>query len=126
MHVTVTFRNTEPTEALKQYATQKLQKLKKVLIKPEEAHVVYTVEKFRHHVELIVTANGERFVCNEESKDMYEAIDLALDRMENQVRRYKEKLRHHKGEPGVLGQTRDQEQMAEKLFAEREYEPTPV
>ncbi|MCK6526263.1 ribosome-associated translation inhibitor RaiA [Myxococcota bacterium] len=119
MHVTVTFRNAEPTEALKQYASQKLLKLKKVLIKPEEAHVIYSVEKFRHHVELIVSANGERFVCNEESKDMYEAVDLALGRIEVQLRRYKERVRQRKGEPGVAGQ-------AQEVVYEEEMEPTPV
>jgi len=107
MHVTVTFRNSEATEALKTYASQKLQKLKKVMIKPEEAHVTYTVEKFRHQVELIVHANGDRFVCKEESKDMYEAFDLAIDRMEQQLRKYKDRARQHKGEPGVAGQAVD-------------------
>ena len=98
MQVHVTFRNTEATDALKNYAVNKLQRVSRLLIKPEEAQVVLAVEKFRHTAEFVVNANGERFVSVEQSKDMYEAIDLALDRLENQLRRYKDRYRDHKGD----------------------------
>ncbi len=101
MQVHVTFRNAEATPALKNYATQKLQRVAKLVVKPEKAQVTLSVEKFRHTAELIVSGNGERFVSTEQSKDMYEAIDLAVDRLESQLRRYKEKFHSHKGDPAM-------------------------
>jgi len=45
MQVTVTFRQIEPTEPLRQYAADKLQRLSKHLQRPMGAHVILSVLK---------------------------------------------------------------------------------
>jgi len=93
MRISVTFRHTEPTEALKEYATAKLSKVKKYLEEPVEADVVLTVEKFRHIAEVNVKADGNVFNGTESGADMYSSIDLLADKMERQIKKHKTKAR---------------------------------
>ena len=99
MQVSVTFRNIEPTEALKTYATEKLEHVKKVVVKPIEAHVILSVEKFRHKAEVTIVASGETLVGEEQSDDMYKSIDKVMDKVTRQARRAKEKAHSHRRTP---------------------------
>jgi len=97
MQVTVIGRNIEATEALKQYATEKLVRLEKYL--PSTIQVVVTlsvVKKVHHIAEAIIKSNGLLIQASEETEEMYSAIDLLMAKLERRVRRYKEKLVAHK------------------------------
>lgn len=102
MNIHVTFRHMETTEALKEYAIEKVSKIKKYLDAPVDVHVVLSVEKFRHIAEVTFTINGFVVKGQEETEDMYAAIDMVMDKIERQVRRYKEKLKDKRssGSPG--------------------------
>lgn len=93
MDITVTFRHTEPMESLKAYAEEKVSKLKKYLDYPMEAHVVLTVEKFRHQADVTISVNGTRLKGVEETGDMYSAIDQVMDKIEKQIKRHLSKIR---------------------------------
>lgn len=93
MQVSVTFRNVESSEALKNYALKRLGKLKKYLDGPVEAHVVLGIEKFRHLADITLTSNSLKIKGKEETADMYSAIDLAMDKIEKQVKRLRNKPR---------------------------------
>jgi len=101
MQINVTFRHIEPSVPLKEYAEGKISRVKKYLEEPIEAHVVLKIEKFRHIAEVSIDANGMRVNGAEETDDMYSAIDLLADTLENQVRKGKEKVRRRK--PGGVG-----------------------
>jgi putative sigma-54 modulation protein len=97
MQVTVIGRNIEATEALKQYATEKLVRLEKYL--PSTIQVVVTlsvVKKVHHIAEAVIKSNGLLIQASEETEEMYSAIDLLMAKLERRVRRYKEKLVAHK------------------------------
>jgi putative sigma-54 modulation protein len=96
MQINVTFRHTESSAALKEYAEEKMSRIKKYLDEPIEAHVVLRVEKFRHIAEATVSANGQRINGMEETEDMYSSIDMVADKIETQVKRYKDKMRNRK------------------------------
>ena len=98
MDVTVTFRHTEPIESLKAYAEEKVSKIKKYLDSPMEAHIVLTVEKFRHQADVSLSMNGTRIKGVEETGDMYSAIDQVMDKIEKQVRRHLSKIRTRRSE----------------------------
>jgi len=98
MDITVTFRHMEATESLKAYAEEKLSKIKKYFDSPLEAHVVLTVEKFRHQADVTLNADGTRIKAVEETGDMYSAIDQVLDKIEKQVKRHKSKTKEYRGE----------------------------
>jgi putative sigma-54 modulation protein len=96
MQVSVTFRRMEPSEALKIYVQERTGKLTKYIDKPLESQVTLSVEKFRHIAEVIINANGVRIAGQEAHDDMYAAIDLVMDKIERQVKKYREKIRKHK------------------------------
>lgn len=98
MEVNFTFRKTEATEALKTHTYEKLTKLDKYLNKPINAHIIFNVEGFRHTVEITFNNNGVRYVGKGLSNDMYTSIDDAVDRIEKQLRKSKERRKGHKGE----------------------------
>ncbi len=96
MKIAVTFRNTEGEEWYKQYIGERLQKLKKYLDRPVEAHIVLSVEKFRNVTEINLTDNGLNVIAKEEAKDMQQSIDNAVEKIERQLKKHKEKIRGHK------------------------------
>ncbi len=93
MQVSVTFRNIEPSEALKNYVNDRLKKFNRYLDGPLEAHVVLGQEKFRYQADVTIDNNGRILKGREENADMYAAIDLVMDKIDMQMRRHREKLR---------------------------------
>jgi putative sigma-54 modulation protein len=100
MQTAVTFRNIEPSDALKSYVQERTARLVKYIDKPMESQVTLTVQRFRHIVEVIINANGIRIAGQESHDDMYAAIDLVMDKIERQVKKYKDRIRKHKPSPG--------------------------
>jgi putative sigma-54 modulation protein len=96
MKVSVTFRNTEGEEWQKEYIEERLKKLKKYIDNPMDVRVVLSVEKFRNVAEINIMATGININSKEEDKDMHLAIDNAVDKIERQVKKHKEKIRGHK------------------------------
>ena len=96
MKISVTFRNKEGENWHKEYIDQKLKKLEKYLDTPVEARVVLSVEKFRNVAEVNLMTNGQNMNAKEEAKDMYLAIDNAIEKIERQLKKRKERIRGHK------------------------------
>jgi len=96
MKISVTFRNREGENWHKDYIDQKLKKLEKYMDTPVEARVVLSVEKFRNVAEVNLMTNGQNLNAREESKDMYLAIDNAIEKIERQLKKRKERIRGHK------------------------------
>ena len=96
MQVTITGRHMEITQALRDYAEQKLKKVSRYSFKPMEATVRLAVEKYRHMAEIVLWVNGSRILAKEETDEMYQSIDLAIEKIEQRLRKYKEKLSQHK------------------------------
>jgi len=92
--VSVTFRHTQPTDALKRYVEEKLHRIGKYFYRPMEAHVVLAVDsKQRHIAEVTLQARRTLIHGREETPDLYSAIDLVLDKVQRQIRKYKTKMR---------------------------------
>ncbi len=125
MDITVTFRHTEPIESLKAYAEEKISKIRKYLDTPMEAHIVLSVEKFRHQADVTLSMNGTRIKGVEETGDMYSAIDQVMDKIEKQVKRHISKIRsrrpeNQRAEQGTMGE--EVEELAETPLDEQEIE----
>ena len=98
MQLSVTFRHMEGSDAIKEHARDKLEKIKKYFPDPIMAHVVLSTERgYQHCADVnIQLHNGLIIKANETTEDMYSSIDLVMAKIERQVRRYKEKIRGHK------------------------------
>ncbi|MFZ0611254.1 MAG: ribosome-associated translation inhibitor RaiA [Desulfobacterales bacterium] len=96
MQVSVTFKNLPPSEHLKTYVREKLDRFDRLLENPAEASVVLSVEKFRHIAEINITADRLNLIGKEEINDMYSAIDMVLDKLEKQLKKGKQKTRERR------------------------------
>jgi putative sigma-54 modulation protein len=93
VRVNITFRNTEATDALRNYATEKITHcLNKFIHQDVEVHTVLKVEKNTQVAEVTFHANGADFKCSQESESLYTSIDNLVDTMMQQLRKHKEKL----------------------------------
>jgi putative sigma-54 modulation protein len=125
MQITTTFRHMESSEALKTYAQEKLEKVQKYIDEPIVVQVFLTVEKIRHIAEITITAKGITIKASEETNDMYAALDAVVDKIERQLRRYKERIKEHK--PGnEIDQRRVKKSILTAESIEQRQEPVIV
>lgn len=93
VNVNITFRNTDGTDPLKSYTTEKVTHcLQKFVHHSVDAHVVLTVEKNRQIAEITFNSNGSHFVAKEETGDLYTSIDAVTNSIASQLRKHKDKL----------------------------------
>ncbi len=97
MKITFTFRHMDSSDALKEHTASKLERLSRFEDRELSIAVTFTTEKFHKSVEFQVTNASSTFVAGETRDDMYEAIDLAIDKLDRQLSRDKSKRKHHKG-----------------------------
>jgi putative sigma-54 modulation protein len=95
MAINVTFRQVEPNPTLRGYAIEKLSKLDKVINQTFDASVILSIEKYRHIAEVLLTAKGISVKAIEETDDLFSAIDLVVDKVEKQVKKFREKRKEH-------------------------------
>lgn len=95
MQISITFKKIDPSDSLKAYVQEKFDRLDKMLDNPAEAHVVLSVEKIRHIVEINLSCDGLRIHGKEASENMYASIDTLADKLKLQIKKNKEKLRRH-------------------------------
>ena len=105
MQMSVTFRHMDATDALKDYAQEKVDRIRKYFPDPIKAHVVLGCDRgYSHHADVVLTLHNGIVIAGEETtEDMYSSIDLVMAKIERQVRRYKEKIRSHKGGDSIHG-----------------------
>jgi len=99
MQVSITGRHVDLTEPLKAYVDDKLQHLKHSFDHVVDVHVVLSVEKFRQRCEVSMQASGINIHGTHETEDMYASIDGVVDKLNRQLKRYRAKLRRHRGDP---------------------------
>lgn len=98
MQVSVAFRHMDSSDSISEYATSKLKHVTDKYINGQDtdAQVVFSVEKFWHIANFTVIVNGLTVKAIERTENMYSSIDIAMDRLERQLKRYKERIRSHK------------------------------
>ena len=105
MQTSVTFKNLDPSESLRSYAREKLDRFDRFLDNPAVASVVLDVEKFRRIAEIKLTSDRINAVARAESEDMYSAIDVVLDKLEKQIKRNKQKTKKHRSSARGISKT---------------------
>lgn len=98
LETTFTFRNMDSTDALRDHVLDKMTKLDKYLFKSATAHIIFNVEGPRHVAEITLHIKGASYIGIGTSNDMYTSIDDAVDRLQRQMGRRKERAKNHKGE----------------------------
>ena len=93
MKLTVAGRKMEITEGIKDHLNDKLSKTIADLDKTADIHITLSVEKHRHFAEITLKTKGTTLHSHEETKDLYTSIDKALDKMEKQLRKHRDKAK---------------------------------
>ena len=97
MALNITFRNLDSSDAIRNYATDRVSRVKKYLESPFDANVVLSVEKFRHIADVTISFDGSTINGQEETEDLYSAIDMVMDKIERQVKKFRGKQIKRKG-----------------------------
>ena len=92
MKITITGRNIELTDGLKDAVNDRLSKLDKYFAQDTEVQVTLGVEKERQKVEVTIPVKGTLIRAEQVSSDMYVSIDLVEEIIERQLRKYKNKI----------------------------------
>ena len=95
MQLNVTGHHVVVTNALREYVVNKLEKIERHSDLVSDIHCILTVEKLRHKAEATVSVNGGKIYADATEEDMYAAIDGLVDKLDRQVKKYKEKLVDH-------------------------------
>jgi putative sigma-54 modulation protein len=96
MQISITFRHVDSNPEIKEYAKDKLQRLEKYVDAPLDVQAVFTQEKHRHRVEVILKADGLSVAGEEETADFFSSIDAVVDNLERQLKKQKRKIKKHK------------------------------
>ena len=95
MQIILTGHHVDITNPLREYVNSKMERLERHFDHVTDMHVVLSVEKLRHRAEATVHVSGNNLFADATEEDMYAAIDALVDKLDRQVRRYKEKLTDH-------------------------------
>ena len=102
MNISFTFRHIESSETIKEFTTEKLEKLTRYEDREMSVHAIYSMEKYHKTVEFQVHGAHGTFVASETRDEMFEAIDEAISKLDRQLSREKGKRTHHKGLQGSV------------------------
>lgn len=99
MNANVSFRHMESSSSLRDYAERKLDRVVDKYVQGKvDASVVMSVEKHWHIADFTLHIKNFTVKGKERSEDMYSSIDLALEKIEKQLRRHKDRLKDHQTE----------------------------
>lgn len=95
--------NIEVTESLKEYVEKKLSRIEKYFDNPPatELQVTLRVRKADHTIEVTMPLNGMMLRAEETNDDMYASIDLVVEKLERQIRKFKTKVNRKYENQGV-------------------------
>ena len=131
MKINITSRHEKLTEGLKNHIEDKIQRVERYLGKIKEAHVILNFEKSVHVCEVTLAAKSLKLSAKATSRDMYQSIDGALNRLEKQAHKQKDKRvdRRRSEEPSqinprlMLAPVRDE---AIKVVRSKKYAMKPM
>ena len=90
-------RHLDVTEEIKDYTNSRLEKAPKIFGRIHGLKAVYDMDGDDYRVEFIAyLVKGNTLVARAAARDIYAAIDAASDKLEAQLRHYKEKLNEHR------------------------------
>lgn len=92
MKVKITGRHLTVSSALKAYIQDRMDRLNRYGGRIGTAQVQLEVQKYRHIAEAQVLVNGKTIQGKTFTREMYQTIDLLLEKLERQVKKQKEKL----------------------------------
>lgn len=106
MNFTIRGENISVTEALREYIEKKVSKLERYFESPtnSEVHVNLKVYNDNQSIEVTIPMKSLLLRAEEQHADMYAAIDLVVEKLERQVRKYKTRINRKARQNGGVKQ----------------------
>ena len=95
MQLNVTGHHVTVSPALREYVNAKLKRIERHFDHVSDIHCILTVEKLQHKAEATIDLAGGKIHADSSASNMYAAIDALADKLDRQVRKFKEKLTDH-------------------------------
>lgn len=95
MQVQVRGKGVVVTEALRDYADRKVNKLTKHFAQLSGAMVTQTIQGKMHRVEVQLDGDGITLRGEDRGEDLYAAIDRVVDKLERQMQKYKDRRKRY-------------------------------
>ena len=108
MNLTISGHHLDLTAPIKDYVKEKLTRLERHCDHLLDGQVILSVEKDRQKAEATVHCSGATLHAECVHPDLYAAIDLLADKLDQQARRHKDKRRDHRASEVVHHQTAEQ------------------
>ncbi|MCX5749305.1 MAG: ribosome-associated translation inhibitor RaiA [Candidatus Saganbacteria bacterium] len=101
MQINISSKGTELSSALKDYAEKKLTKIEHFFHNIQKIEIELDVNKIKEETErqiakVTVWASGTKLHATESSDNMYASIDMIIDKIDQQIKKFKDKLIHEK------------------------------
>jgi putative sigma-54 modulation protein len=93
----ITGRHMDVTPALKRYIRSRFERLERYDVPLDRLEVVLSVTKLQHTAEVVCSIKGKRLQAKTSTREMYATVDQLADRLDGQIRKYKERRVEHKG-----------------------------
>lgn len=100
MNTIVKARHMDVTDAMRQHIESKLSKLPRYYDRIVSMEATLDIQADQSLVEIIVKARRRHtFVASHRMQDMYACVDRCLDKITEQIRRHKDKVRDRQASP---------------------------
>jgi len=94
-NISIVGRNLQVTEAMRNYAWEKLTKVERFHNHILDVHVNLDIQKLEHSCVIIIVSDHFKIKVQAVSTDMYASIDKAIDKLQAKIRRWKERIQEH-------------------------------
>ena len=102
VQITISVRHGQLTEETQEQIRRKAEKLLQLFDRLTMIQVTVDLKKEGKEVEFLVQAEHKHdFVAREAREQVLTAVDLALDKILMQLRRYKRRIQDHRGDPSA-------------------------
>ena len=128
MNIAFTFKNFEPSDHLRKYASRRFEKLGRFIPKSEnvEMTVNLSVDKFRHKAEVQFAGDYLNLTAMEQSEDMYATVDMIMDKLEAQVKKHSEKMKEKRRGSAQPSESVNVEGKERSIIGEDKFVPKPM
>jgi len=100
MNVSVSARHLELTDAMKNYAVEKVKVLPRFYNGIQSVEITYSKDSGQEIVEIIVTGKRKSiFVARAKGHEMYACLDQCVHKLTEQLRRHKDRVKDRHGPP---------------------------
>lgn len=130
MEFKFTFKHLEPLQSITDYAQGRFEKLEKFAMSKEmKIHFIFSVQREDQTAEVLIDYGTNHYTATAKDPTLYTAIDKAVEKVERQLLKHKEKVQnHHNFAASKEGYLRQEiaEQAKDLRMSDEYEEPVPA